>query len=169
MGSPGVCTWGLLGKMSKHLPRNASLPVFLHCNWTLFIKVKVTVHIYCNAVCFFLNDVVILHCAVSCPRSFYSLTCKHFPSVLTFFTCNLTVYVLSPTPINLLPSLCPPGLQGGRTVTVQWLSQGRTKREAETSTQVRYLINLSLIFVSLTLTLPHQKKLKTTTPLPPLI
>lgn len=58
--------------------------------------------------------------------------------------------------IQLIPStLCVPGLRRGRTVTAHWLSQGRTKREAETMTQVRYLINLTLILVLLTLTLPH--------------
>lgn len=39
---------------------------------------------------------------------------------------------------------CPSGLRRGRTVTAQWLAQGRTKREAVTLTQVRHLIKLSL-------------------------
>lgn len=66
-------------------------------------------------------------------------------------------------PVNPSPALCVPGLRRGRTVTAHWLSQGRTKREAGTSTQVRYLINLSLILVSLTLTLPHRKQVNTMT------
>lgn len=59
--------------------------------------------------------------------------------------------------VNIPPALFPSGLPGGRTVTAQWLSQGRTKREAGTLTQVRYLTKHALNFMSKPPT--HQKQL----------
>lgn len=126
-----------------------------------FHKCMVTVHFYCSTVCFFLNGKVTLHCAISWPWwfhcSFWPLTCKCSPSAMTALHVTLQSLYAVLHLVNIPPALFPSGLPGGRTVTAQWLSQGRTKREAGTSTQVRYLTKHSLNFMSKPPT--HQKQL----------
>lgn len=84
----------------------------------------------------------------------YPYSC--LPRLASHVTLQCVYAVLHP--VKPSPALCLPVLHRGKTVTAHWLSQGRIKREAGTSTQVRYLINLSLILVSLTLILPHQNQ-----------
>ena len=130
--------------------------MFSHRNWIVFISVWVTVHFYWSTVCFFLNGEVRLHCAISWPQwflcSFWPLTCKCSLSAMTTLHVILQSLYAALHPVNIPPTFCPSGLPGGRTVTAQWFSQGRSKREAGTSTQVRYLTKHSLNFMSK----PHQ-------------